>query len=149
MSYRLRSRGTYHEFEPIQASGGTVLETMIDGTLHKVHYFTSVGSHTFTLDRFGSNPEINYLIVGGGGSGGASQIEEGELDPADPADDGTDAPDIVIAGGGGDAVFVENDQTVTTNYTIPANKNAMSTGPVTVDTGVTVTVSSGSRYVVI
>jgi hypothetical protein len=52
-------------------------------------------------------------------------------------------------GGGGDAVFVENDQTVTTNYTIPANKNAMSTGPITVDTGVTVTVSSGSRYVVI
>jgi hypothetical protein len=52
-------------------------------------------------------------------------------------------------GGGGDAVFVENDQTVTTNYTIPASKNAMSTGPVTVDTGVTVTVSSGSRYVVI
>ena len=52
-------------------------------------------------------------------------------------------------GGGGDAVFVENDQTVTANYTIPANKNAMSTGPITVDTGVTVTVSSGSRYVVI
>ena len=52
-------------------------------------------------------------------------------------------------GGGGDQVFVENDQTVTTNYTIPSGKNAMSTGPVTVDTGVTVTVSSGSRYVVI
>ena len=52
-------------------------------------------------------------------------------------------------GGGNDAVFVENDQTVTSNYTIPASKNAMSTGPVTVDTGVTVTVSSGSRYVVI
>ena len=52
-------------------------------------------------------------------------------------------------GGGSDAVFVENDQTVTTNYTIPATKNAMSTGPVTIDSGVTVTVSSGSRYVVI
>ena len=52
-------------------------------------------------------------------------------------------------GGGGDAVFVENDQTVTTNYTIPASKNAMSTGPVTINSGVTVTVSSGSRYVVI
>lgn len=52
-------------------------------------------------------------------------------------------------GGGSDAVFVENDQTVTTNYTIPASKNAMSTGPVTVNSGVTVTVSSGSRYVVI
>jgi len=52
-------------------------------------------------------------------------------------------------GGGGDAVFVENDQTVTTNYTIPSGKNAMSTGVVTINSGVTVTVSTGSRYVVI
>lgn len=52
-------------------------------------------------------------------------------------------------GGGSDAVFIENDQTVTANYTIPATKNAMSTGPVTVNSGVTVTVSSGARYVVI
>jgi hypothetical protein len=46
-------------------------------------------------------------------------------------------------------VFVENDQTVTANYTIPANKNAMSTGPVEIDDGVSVTVSSGSRWVVL
>jgi DNA polymerase III gamma/tau subunit len=52
-------------------------------------------------------------------------------------------------GGGSDAVFIENDQTVTANYTIPSGRNAMSTGPVTIDSGVTVTVSSGSRYVVI
>lgn len=52
-------------------------------------------------------------------------------------------------GGGADAVFIENDQTVTTDYTIPATKNAMSTGPVTINSGVTVTVSSGARYVVI
>jgi len=52
-------------------------------------------------------------------------------------------------GGGSDAVFVENDQAVTANYTIPATKNAMSTGPVTINSGVTVTVSSGARYVVI
>jgi len=52
-------------------------------------------------------------------------------------------------GAGGDAVFVENDQSVTTNYTIPATKNAMSTGPLSIDSGVTVTVSSGSRWVVI
>jgi hypothetical protein len=52
-------------------------------------------------------------------------------------------------GGGADAVFVENGQTVTTNYTIPATKNAMSTGPITINSGVTVTVSSGARYVVI
>jgi hypothetical protein len=52
-------------------------------------------------------------------------------------------------GGGGDEVFVQNGQVVTTNYTIPADKNAMSTGPITINAGVTVTVSTGARYVVI
>jgi hypothetical protein len=52
-------------------------------------------------------------------------------------------------GGGGDQVFVENSQVVTTNYTIPANKNASSVGTITINSGVTVTVSSGSRWVVL
>jgi hypothetical protein len=52
-------------------------------------------------------------------------------------------------GGGSDEIFVENGQNVTTDYTIPGTKNAMSTGPITVDSGVTVTVSSGSRWVVL
>lgn len=52
-------------------------------------------------------------------------------------------------GGGADQIFVENGQTVTTNYSIPANKNAMSTGPITINSGITVTVPSGSRWVVI
>lgn len=52
-------------------------------------------------------------------------------------------------GGGTDEVFVENDQTVTTSYTIPVGRNAMSTGPITIDSGVTVTVSSGSTWVVL
>jgi len=46
-------------------------------------------------------------------------------------------------GGGSDQVFVENGQTVTTNYTITTNNNAMSTGPITVNSGITVTVPSG------
>jgi hypothetical protein len=52
-------------------------------------------------------------------------------------------------GGGADEVFVENSQNVTVNYTIPSTRNAMSTGPISIDSGVTVTVSSGSRWVVI
>jgi hypothetical protein len=52
-------------------------------------------------------------------------------------------------GGGSDQVFVENGQTVTTNYTITTNNNAMSTGPITVNSGITVTVPSGSRYVIL
>lgn len=52
-------------------------------------------------------------------------------------------------GAGGDQVFVENTQTVTTSYSIPSGRNAMSTGPITVDSGATVTIPTGSRWVVI
>lgn len=52
-------------------------------------------------------------------------------------------------GGGTDKIFVENGQTVTTSYTIPSGSNAMSTGDLTINTGVTVTVPSGSRWVII
>jgi len=52
-------------------------------------------------------------------------------------------------GGGADEIFIQNGQTVTTNYTIPATVNAMSTGNITINAGVTVTVSTGSRWVVI
>jgi hypothetical protein len=45
--------------------------------------------------------------------------------------------------------IVVNAQTVTASYTIAATNNAMSAGPITIDSGVTVTVSSGARYVVI
>jgi hypothetical protein len=52
-------------------------------------------------------------------------------------------------GGGADTVFVENSQNVTVNYTITANKNAMSAGDITIDTGVTVTLPTGSRWVIV
>jgi hypothetical protein len=52
-------------------------------------------------------------------------------------------------GGGADAVFIENDQAVTTNYTIGANKNAGTFGPITINSGITVTVPSGSVWTVI
>ena len=52
-------------------------------------------------------------------------------------------------GGGSDKVFYENDITITTNYTITTNKNAMSAGPVTINSGVTVTVPSGSVWSII
>ena len=52
-------------------------------------------------------------------------------------------------GGGSDAVFIENDQTVTTNYTITTGKNAGTFGPITVASGVTVTVPSGSVWTIV
>ena len=52
-------------------------------------------------------------------------------------------------GGGGDQIFVQNGQTVTTNYTIPTSFNAMSTGPISINAGVTVTIPSGSVWAII
>lgn len=55
----------------------------------------------------------------------------------------------LVKGGGTDQTFVENDQLVTASYTIPATKNAMSTGPITINSGAVVTVSSGARWLVV
>ena len=45
--------------------------------------------------------------------------------------------------------IVVNSKTVSSSYTLAATNNAMSAGPITIDSGVTVTISSGARYVVI
>lgn len=52
-------------------------------------------------------------------------------------------------GGGSDAVFIENGQVVTIDYTLTSGKNAVSAGPITINTGVTVTVPSGASWVVV
>jgi hypothetical protein len=52
-------------------------------------------------------------------------------------------------GGGGDEVFVENSTVVTTNYTFPAGKNASCVGAITINSGITVTIPSGARWVVL
>lgn len=53
------------------------------------------------------------------------------------------------SGGAGNPFVYENDQTVTADYTITSGKNGMSTGPLTIDSGITITVPSGSRWVVL
>ena len=52
-------------------------------------------------------------------------------------------------GAGNDSIFWENDQTVTTNYSITNGKNAGSFGPITIANGVTVTVGAGETWTVV
>jgi len=42
-----------------------------------------------------------------------------------------------------------NNQTISTSYSIPSTQSAMSTGPVTLASGVSVTLASGARWVVL
>ena len=51
-------------------------------------------------------------------------------------------------GGGGDSVFYENSLTVTTSYSISANSGAHAVGPLTINSGQTVTVPATSHLVI-
>ena len=48
-----------------------------------------------------------------------------------------------------DGCIYENSQTISNNYTITTNKNAMSAGPITIASGATLTIPSGSTYTIV
>ena len=52
-------------------------------------------------------------------------------------------------GAGSDKIFWENGQTVTGNYTITNNQNAMSAGPITINNSVTVTIGDGETWTIV
>ena len=52
-------------------------------------------------------------------------------------------------GAGGNEIFWENDQTVTQNYTVTNGKNAGSFGPITIQSGVVVTVNTGDTWTIV
>ena len=61
----------------------------------------------------------------------------------------------MIGGGTGSIAFApgvpvyENTQSISSNYAIPTGSSAMSVGPITVASGVQITIPSGSRWVVL
>ena len=60
-----------------------------------------------------------------------------------------DVADVLASIGAKDDIFYENAKNITTNYTITNDKNAMSAGPITINSGVTVTVGTGETWTVI
>ena len=59
------------------------------------------------------------------------------------------APAAGAKGGGDDKVFWENDQTVDTDYSITSGQNAGTFGPVTIQSGITVTIPAGSEWSIV
>lgn len=45
--------------------------------------------------------------------------------------------------------FYENSNTIDTNYTLATNTNAVTAGPITVNNGITVTISNGSTWTIV
>lgn len=89
---------------------------------------------------------------------GASDLVVGEL-AINTTDGGvftkTDGGTVVEVGSSSGEAFsisgaiYENDNSVDANYSITSGKNAMSAGPITISSGVTVTVTSGSTWTVV
>ena len=55
----------------------------------------------------------------------------------------------VTIGAGGGGVFIESEQQVTANTTLVNGTNYMSVGPITINSGITVTVNSGAVWTVV
>ena len=82
-----------------------------------------------------------------------STLTSSKLTGALPAIDGSNLTGLQAGATGGNsganAVFWENDQTITHDYTISTNKNAGSFGPLTINNGVTVTVPNNSTWTIV
>lgn len=109
------------------------------------------------MSQPGFTPLIPYHSTTSGNVPLAADMQIGEiaLNATDRVIYTKDGTGLVVAigsgatGGGGDTVFIENSQVVTADYTIPSGKNAMSTGEITINSGVTVTISAGSTWAII
>lgn len=121
---------TRYIYAPAQSKTYVVINDCTDDSVVYIQGGTA-GSHTTGVGiAAGSSALVawdastsDFVIVAGGGNG--------------------------ATGAGGDQIFIQNGQNVTTSYSIPSGKNAGTFGPVTVDSGVTVTVPSGSVWTVV
>ncbi len=107
------------------------------------HYYVETGDDGFIRPKALADvkAEIVTNVVLGSGTANSSSYLRGDRTWSTLIRD--------LRGGGSDLVFLENDQIVTTNYSITSGKNAMTAGPVTVNSGVTVTVPSGSVWTIV
>ena len=101
----------------------------------------SILSHTDTGIYFPTSSSIGFVEGG---------IEAARIDSnANFLVGTTTAVSRVTVNGDVAGTFFVNPTTVSTSYTIPTNYNAMTTGPISIDAGIIVTVPSGSTWTVI
>lgn len=118
-------------------AGATIAESLAGQNADLPVLFTGVTSGTLTT----ANVETTRLTF---------NPNTGVLTANSFSGDGSNLTGVAAAKGGGtDLIFYESDQNATTNYTITSGKNAMAPGTLTVDSGVTITVPTGSRLVIV
>ena len=104
--------------------------------------WTSVGGATIVNDT--TTASNLYPLFASATSGTALNIYTGNAKLLYKPSTGEFTSSVLTASNG----IVVNSQTVSTSYTIAAGYSGMSAGPITLGSGVVVTVASGSRWVV-
>jgi hypothetical protein len=105
----------------LTSAGQADLTTAVVGTLP----YTNGGTGLNTLGTVGQvlTSDGAAIVWGAGGGGGGGSVADGTM--------------------------YENSLDITNNYTLSTGKNAMSVGPITIALGVTVTIPSDQRWVIL
>jgi len=155
--------GSTTEFTLSKATSATNARVVVANVIQDPNVAYTVSNTTLTFTSAPPSGTDNIYVVHLGPAQaiiGNALSDLTNVSGTAPADGDTivydDATDLWVpgaAGGakgaGGDAIFYENGQTVTTDYTITDGQNAMSAGPITIASGVTVTVGSGETWTVV
>ena len=93
--------------------------------------------------------DSTYVAARAGGAGGGGGLDSAGVTGI--VDSAYVAARSSGGGGGGSGFATVNvaSQNLTSNITIAGNQNGLSVGPVIIDSGVTITVNDGARYVVV
>jgi hypothetical protein len=145
----------------IGTSSPTSRLTILDSTNSITPLIVDSGAGTDNTRGIAFNVSGNNYgrILTASGSGGAMAFWTGtinaaserlRIDTSGNVGIGTSSPATKLqVAGVANAVFFENPKTITANYTITTDSNAMAAGPITIASGVTVTIPSGSVWTVV
>ena len=125
---------------PTPTGGDYFLVTLqgISGTPIEIVKCTSRSGDTMTIVRAQEGTTASAFS---GGDKVELRITAGEMNAIETAINGINPV--------GTGAVYENSNTITANYTMTSSKNGVSAGPVTVATGITVTIPTGSRWVIV
>ena len=129
----------------VAANGTGVVEIRGNTNAGAIVFNCESNSHGVTIKGPAHSAAATYTLTLPVNDGNANQIL---LTDGSGVLSWVDKPQGAV-GGGTDNWAVEHDNTISTSYTINTGKNVISAGPLTVNNGATVTVPSGSNWVIV
>ena len=123
-------------------ANGNEIEVFVNNVRQEPGVAYTASGTTLTMTGTIATTDDFYVVFQGKAIGTATHPASSNLTASNGEFSGT----VEITGA---TPFWENPLTVTQDYTITDGRNAMSAGPITVNTGVTVTVGTGETWTVV